>query len=427
MVPTRLYSMAPLGAGTPQVECQSSYLVRLAAAHHVSVRTLINREILPIAPLWAQAGGFVLNSAALNGSQGTAQKFVNALSQLTGRSDLTQLTLLWSVGKIDTRFAIRRHVAWCPACFEHWRSKGQPEYIPLLWLIKLNKVCLRHRHVLCEACISCNKSFFPLSPGLRIGYCPNCGTGLGLGRKRVDPSAPQLEISQAAESFLAESQRLRNLEESYFGTNIDRLKNDLFKGSLKKAAQFLGVSHTRVHAISKGVAAGASSLLRIASRLRVRPMSLLCEQLCDFRLRIPTTPQLPARRARRSRQAWQALATQAKCIYDKDPTLSCNEVARRLGIEGPHLRHMFPDLCRRISASYAENRRAYRKQRIANLKHKVIEATKSVYRSGLYPSARRVPKLLPADCDFRNPVLYRAWKATVTALHKGRPVCRRGT
>src|SRR5262249_59893394 len=45
---SRLYSLEPIGIGTPEVESLSSYLNRLAQAHCVTVTMLIAHELLPL-------------------------------------------------------------------------------------------------------------------------------------------------------------------------------------------------------------------------------------------------------------------------------------------------------------------------------------------------------------------------------------------
>ena len=42
---SRLYSLEPVGMGTPHVESLTSYIARLAEAHCVTPRILIEREI----------------------------------------------------------------------------------------------------------------------------------------------------------------------------------------------------------------------------------------------------------------------------------------------------------------------------------------------------------------------------------------------
>ena len=42
---SRLYSLEPIGIGTPQTESLTSYISRLAAAHSVRVRDLVVDEL----------------------------------------------------------------------------------------------------------------------------------------------------------------------------------------------------------------------------------------------------------------------------------------------------------------------------------------------------------------------------------------------
>jgi len=45
---SRLYALEPLGVDTSHVESLTSYMARLAAAHSVSLRTLVIQELLPL-------------------------------------------------------------------------------------------------------------------------------------------------------------------------------------------------------------------------------------------------------------------------------------------------------------------------------------------------------------------------------------------
>ena len=45
---SRLYHLAPIGVGTPNVESLTGYVARLAEAHNVHTRTLMARELLPL-------------------------------------------------------------------------------------------------------------------------------------------------------------------------------------------------------------------------------------------------------------------------------------------------------------------------------------------------------------------------------------------
>ncbi len=44
---SRLYRLEPIGIGTPYVESLTSYIVRLAEEHHISLKLLVVQEVLP--------------------------------------------------------------------------------------------------------------------------------------------------------------------------------------------------------------------------------------------------------------------------------------------------------------------------------------------------------------------------------------------
>src|SRR6266571_3591664 len=44
---SRLYCLAPIGVGTPMVECLTSYINRLAWLYRISPRILVAEEIMP--------------------------------------------------------------------------------------------------------------------------------------------------------------------------------------------------------------------------------------------------------------------------------------------------------------------------------------------------------------------------------------------
>ena len=102
---SRLYHLEPIGIGTGGVECLTGYTARLAAAHSVSLVKLFALEYVPrVSQAYPQQNAsppanyykarFVSATQALNGMGAVAQYWVEALSALTLRPDLQQLTTL---------------------------------------------------------------------------------------------------------------------------------------------------------------------------------------------------------------------------------------------------------------------------------------------------------------------------------------------
>jgi hypothetical protein len=179
---SRLHYLAPIGIGTPFVECLTSYLSRLAQAHHVLPKELIYRELQPHLPNGYRKGlrGSQIYSCAttLNGSGVMAKDWVDALEFLTHRSDLTFLTMLPWKKVFPIQGLLRFKRAWCPSCYEECRVNNGILYDPLLWSIN-GTICLNHSRALITDCLHCGKSLPHLDRRYRSGYCSKCNGWLG--------------------------------------------------------------------------------------------------------------------------------------------------------------------------------------------------------------------------------------------------------
>ena len=179
---TRLYPLAAIGVGTAAVESMTGYVMRLAEAHVVPVGALLNHELARFRSgekcRTAQSYCFLPYHA--NGSNESAAEWVHALEVETGRTGLSLLTFLPLGRSFCTRYLFRRVRAWCPDCYEEWRASGRTVYEPLLWSVRLARVCSRHRRVLVETCPCCKNSMRPVGSTSRPGYCCNCRSWLGV-------------------------------------------------------------------------------------------------------------------------------------------------------------------------------------------------------------------------------------------------------
>ena len=131
---SRLYSLEPIGIGTPETESLTSYISRLAAAHSVRVRDLVISELLaymrrshPADSTHADLfSAFWRNETrALNGTCSLARRMAHGLEEKTGRRDLRFLTLLTWNEFLPVLQLQKMTRAWCPGCFQDWRDRGQ--------------------------------------------------------------------------------------------------------------------------------------------------------------------------------------------------------------------------------------------------------------------------------------------------------------
>jgi hypothetical protein len=133
---SRLYALEPIGIGTPFVESLSGYIARLADAHAVSVGDLIGRELSPLAskPLMsfgpsmrrnrANSHRFHARAHAINGFGESSEMWIAALERATLQKRLRFLTLSLYHGVFSGQGATRHSRAWCPRCYDEWRTRG---------------------------------------------------------------------------------------------------------------------------------------------------------------------------------------------------------------------------------------------------------------------------------------------------------------
>jgi hypothetical protein len=187
---SRLYHLTPIGVGTPDVESITSYVVRLAEAHGVTPGILFRREVDPAigkAPLHEcrnrKYRATCLNrqeyAVAANGLAGVAEDWVRALESLTLCNGLQFLTMLTWKNTIADIGLSRRTQAWCPACYQTWRSCGKEVYQPLLWTLTVVTMCSYHRTKLRMRCHECDRQLRIASPLAQRGHCHYCEAWLG--------------------------------------------------------------------------------------------------------------------------------------------------------------------------------------------------------------------------------------------------------
>ncbi len=183
---SRLYPLAPLGAGSPFIESLTSYINRLAWTYRINPRLLVAQEIIPNLggsfrfPL-RQLGPFSLFAAmSLNGIGEIPVDWSATLERLTTRSDLRFLNVhLWA-SELPARGLMRETPAWCSMCYQEWRNFDLPIYQPLVWMLQVVTVCLKHRQRLEVQCPNCQKrQAIIASSVLPGGHCSQCRVWLG--------------------------------------------------------------------------------------------------------------------------------------------------------------------------------------------------------------------------------------------------------
>lgn len=211
---SHLYSLQPIGIGTPTVESLTSYLSRLAEAHNIALCFLIQYAITPwfliysqppqlsraearelSLAIWQQNPKLLQDITAkqwLTASR-RVNRIVRALETLTLGRDLACLTLLPWGQLFSLDHAFHTEPFWCPVCYQEWQELGTIYSEPLMWSLEGVDVCLKHHCYLQLWCLYCRKPQPFLRLNTRVGYCSSCGIWLG---RMVEPTVFRAEDLQ---------------------------------------------------------------------------------------------------------------------------------------------------------------------------------------------------------------------------------------
>ncbi len=196
---SRLYSLTPMGVGTPMVESLTGYLMRLAMAHSVAVGDLLRTEVRG----WGSAKRPTGIRNAVNGVARQTRNLVDTVQHLTFRTDVACLSLLPFASFLPSTRLVRGSRAWCGHCYEAMVADCGVVYEPLLWCLQAVEVCARHKVWLRTICPKCARALPPLATTSSPGHCSRCGVWLGAtASSQVDPGQrePTADLCWTAEA-----------------------------------------------------------------------------------------------------------------------------------------------------------------------------------------------------------------------------------
>lgn len=273
---SRLYSLQPIAIGTQHLESLSSYIMRLAEAHTVSVRTLILKEIFPdLSTMPTNTHFSGLHS--LNGMSACFEQWVAILGKLTSRRDLRSLTLLPWQNLLASDGILRRRRSWCPRCFQEWQHCGMPIYECLAWALAPVTVCPVHYVFLEQHCPHCRRPMLVLSAHAHPGFCAHCNGWLGDDSDA--PTAPasgqvmedHLWIANQVGEFLALGNAVGHHDSAcHLLSNLQRMLVELARGNQQLLGRLTKMSSAALNAWLTGKRLPSLALvIRLCQNLRV--------------------------------------------------------------------------------------------------------------------------------------------------------------
>jgi hypothetical protein len=423
---TRLYRLEPQALGTVWQESLTSYLNRLGWRHHISPRVLVLQELVPRLSgerphrQWAtfcREGG-VMN---INGTGALATEWALLLEQLTGRSDLHFLTLLWWIGNFSARGHLRKTPAWCAACYAEWCQRDLPIYQPLLWMLRVVTVCPQHQRRLEDHCPHCQKHQSAIALETRPGHCTQCNTWLGSPLETVATDEKTLHwqawVIRALEELSAASRASGELSwEPFFSSLAICMKE---WGACSRLTELTGLDRTTFYL-------WLGRMRRAASYAPTLEALLSFCYACDLTpLQLMTTPDALLHVIRNGAPAWEPRPRRSKRPLDRERALKLiqavltgseelmgvMQIARRLGCHASLLWQYFPQECSLISQRYEEYQNQCRKEREMQVCEEVRLAVLTLHTQNIFPSHHKVSALLSDPNLMRMPEARSTWHA----------------
>jgi transcriptional regulator with XRE-family HTH domain len=385
---SKLYSLTPIGIGTPYVEGLTSYAVRLATAHCLEFGKFVAGVIAPVlgkSYILSQKNPslsvrFCSTAQSINNMGVMSAEWVRVLEELTLQQNLTFLTMSpWR--EVFPETGVTRKVrAWCPSCFEERRDAGLDAYEPLLWSLSCITVCTRHEEFLHEVCHSCLKSMYPFSARGKTAHCWRCDQWLGSARSETFPKkrpddetlAYQKWVGEQLGCLIAAAPKLPQAPEN--GMIVKAVKACIEKVSGGCTRSFIqqmgGISRTNLDGWLYG-----------HSRPRLGTLMALCHYadvpIKDFFLNAASTLRPSHVKIRDTSEDYNRKFEESELIKMeammqpmsvKNPPPSVKKVAARIGCHQLTLRKYFPNMYSAIAKRYTEYiKNLYDKERLQRL------------------------------------------------------------
>ena len=425
---SRLYSLAPIGIGTPMAEGLLSYVIRLAAAHSVGPRRLIRDELMQACPELAKyrrAGPFFKSTTrSANGLYRFGEYFVEAVEKLC-RQEVGKLTLLPLKGLLPFNgpglFAPTPR--WCPACYGEMLASRTDIYQPLAWSLDLYRVCPGHRIALADHCPVCGtvQEVIPRTP--LIGFCSKCGTWLGQAhgeQSQLDPM--EFWFAQAIGEIVAELPVLQDwATRQRFVHQVGRAIDVFASGSRRQFCLRLGLPELALQYLFSSDKRPTLSLwLEIAYGLNVGPVRFIKEDFDAAASSLPSRTTVRKLRCRAKKNALspkrrQAIEQNFKTIAEAgEGRLPVCELARRWDVTRSCLRYLWPELCRRVSADYKAYLHTEAEKALAEKCRIVRALVDELVDHGAYPSQRSICNALAGrQVSLANPAIREAYRLQV--------------
>jgi len=428
---TLLYSLTPIGLGTPLQESLLSFLVRVSRAHAVNPRRLVGDVLAQgdstIRQL-AYASFYRTFAKTVNGIGQYAELFAAVLERATGTKHLRQLTLLpWrDLFPFNGQGTLAPHPQWCPTCLIEQCPKIGERYFPLAWSLVACKMCPMHECKFETLCPHCGKhqSFIPRYPD--AGICSECGNFLVSekvlsAKHHVPPSGHERWAADALLTMIARQSSPTTLPtaddfRAFVATVVEREAG----GNRAALCKKIGLRSWALNGwLNKGDKPSMAQLLDMCYRMGVSPANIGPRQeTITETVAMSSCEKLIRRRGcgRLTYAQREELRAQLEIFLSGEISPPVSHIASKLGVTARCLRYWFPGQCvvltERARVALAEksiNHQAKQKRRVKTIVQQLRQA-------GRNPSRRQVSDAIGKEgMSLAQPHLLMAFREAITS------------
>jgi transcriptional regulator with XRE-family HTH domain len=414
---SRLYRLPIEGLGGHSVESITSYLMRLATAHLLTVGTLV-AQVLSASLVGSRssrreaASELMPNARAANGLDTEARAWANVVAESTLVDGVFSMTMLPWAAVLPSRDLLAESVRHCRRCLQDMEASGHV-YEPLGWQLSMSTICIRHESRLMSACWSCGATQRSLTRTSRPGMCRICGAWLGdaveVDQSMRPPTDWERFCSSATDDLLAHQPAARDVFDLELIGRTVRAAIDAARMSQKTFAPRAGLAIGALSDLVNGNnRPSTETLFRVCGLGGWSPSALLAGRL-EASLR-PVAP--PNKQRLRRRHDWGAIAVElqdALTLPGEPP--SATDVARRLGVD----RGLLRDHCPSLVSALTERRRNWIDRATQGRKSEAVAVvrriTSGLLADGRSATRREVEAELPAPFQLRERSLQAAWRS----------------
>lgn len=418
-----LFSIEPIGLGTPFVESLTSYISRIAECHCVLTGALLSKLLAHylkkhyITAIGSRGGnGFYDSSSGVNGIGTLANDFVKVIEMLTCRSDLKMLTLLPWANITSTRDLLSLKKKWCPSCFDESIVDGTPLYESLIWCFKESKYCIKHHTPLLSACENCSTKMNYLSRNSKPGFCDSCNNWLGNKEIKNQIVTSQLFERKNIEVNIGKMLAVTtsNEGESIFkhemvSNSLKFYLNSIFHGNTKEFSYFSGIPYStfRYWVLGDNLPP-LSKLNSICTKLEVDFLEFF-EMRSINGLNVTQKVDTSSTLCEMKRYDHQKIKSFLQNEINNPECNSLSQIAKIIGCDRRLLSRKHPVESKRIVDNYQNKQSLQKIERQDKSKLKLIEAFGVLEERNIYPSRRVIEKELGGNLLLKEKFLRETW------------------